>query len=157
VGLAAALIYLSGSSEAPDWHILLGFAASGYAGTDFIEGFISKYLIPTVQPTAKIAAIAPRAMPAPTPSTPKQLVYSVILQLEPYEQLTDDTSLADLAFDDAESKDTLCWAINRRHWHGVVLNDGDLDHCTKVSDVTKVVAGKVKPPAKPAPPSPPTS
>ncbi len=57
VGVAAALIYLmSNASGIPDWHILLGFAAAGYAGTDFLEGFISKYLTPTVPPVSKAAA-----------------------------------------------------------------------------------------------------
>ena len=57
VGLAAALIYISGNPTAPpDWHILLGFAAAGYTGTDFLEAFISKYLNPTAQPNAKPAA-----------------------------------------------------------------------------------------------------
>lgn len=52
VGLAAALIYLmSGPSGPPDWHVLLGFAAAGYAGTDFLEAFISRYLAPA--PVAK--------------------------------------------------------------------------------------------------------
>ncbi len=36
---------------AGELHTLLGIAASGYAGTDFIEGFISKYL-----PTQKVKA-----------------------------------------------------------------------------------------------------
>jgi hypothetical protein len=45
VGLAAALIYIKsyGTAE-PGWQVLLGFAASGYLGTDFLEGFISQYL-----------------------------------------------------------------------------------------------------------------
>jgi hypothetical protein len=56
VGLAAALIYLMNggpTTQSPfDWHILLGFAAAGYAGTDFLEAFISKYLAPTAPKTA---------------------------------------------------------------------------------------------------------
>jgi hypothetical protein len=46
VGLAAALVYIKSDGATPpnDWHTLLGFAASGYLGTDFLEGFISQYL-----------------------------------------------------------------------------------------------------------------
>lgn len=158
VGLAAALIYLAGDgSVKPDWHILLGFAAAGYTGTDFLEAFISKYLVPPVQPGAKTAALAPRApvpAPVPTPSTPKDLVYSVILQQEPGQQLTDGTLLKDLGWDDYGSLDDLRWHINQRHWRGVVLPDGALANCTKVSDVTAVVtAALAKPPAPPPKPA----
>jgi len=60
VGLAAALIYIMSnpSDAAPDWHVLLGFAAAGYAGTDFLEGFISKYLAPTARPASNVAALS---------------------------------------------------------------------------------------------------
>jgi hypothetical protein len=47
VGLAAALIYIKTANSPltePTWQVLLGFAASGYAGVDFLEGFISQYL-----------------------------------------------------------------------------------------------------------------
>ncbi len=47
-GIAATLILgiktLMDSANAGDLHSLLGIAAAGYAGTDAIEGFISKYL-----------------------------------------------------------------------------------------------------------------
>jgi hypothetical protein len=83
VGLAAALIYLSGltppaTGTAPggaaafalDWHILLGFAVAGYAGTDFLEGFISNYLTPA----AKTKALS---------NARQALVASVVNQLAP--------------------------------------------------------------------------
>jgi hypothetical protein len=158
VGLAAALIYLASNGGAnPDWHVLLGFAAAGYTGTDFLEAFISKYLVPPAQSGAKTAALGPRVpMPAPAPppapSTPKDLVYSVILQLEPGQQLTDGTLLASLGWDDYGSLDDLRWHINQRHWRGLVLPDGALAQCTKVSDVTAAVtAALAKPPAAPQP------
>ncbi len=170
VGLAAALIYLStNGTQTPDWHYLLGFAAAGYTGTDFLEAFISKYLGPAARPNVKAGAPpaggaasggAPAPMPAPI-STPKQLVYSVILQLEPNEQITDSTTLASLSWDDFESKDILRWAIDKRQWRGVVLGVGALASCTKVSDVTQVVTNalpKVTPPnaqPKPTPPNAP--
>jgi hypothetical protein len=159
VGLAAALIYLAGNGDAkPDWHILLGFAAAGYTGTDFLEAFISKYLVPPAQSGAKTAALVPRApmpapapAPAPAPSTPKELVYSVILQLEPGQKLTDGTLLAALGWDDYGSLDDLLWHINQRHWRGLALPDGALAQCTKVSDVTAVVTAALAKPAAPQP------
>jgi hypothetical protein len=174
VGLAAALIYIikngTGAEVTPE--VLIGFAASGYVGVDFLEGFIAQYLpagskpvaqaVPDAagqgfKPAAFVGALA--TTPDPTPATPKQLVYSVILQLEPNEQPTDDTPLQNLGFDDVESKDILRWAIDKRQWHGVNLPVWALSNCTKVSDVTLAVTKavpKVTPPnaqPKAAPPN----
>lgn len=52
VGIAAALAYAIGHGGIPDllndfatsYHVLIGFIAAGYAGTDFLEGFIAQYL-----------------------------------------------------------------------------------------------------------------
>ncbi len=48
VGLAASLAYAISHGSIPDvtqnYEILIGFVAAGYAGTDFLEGFISQYL-----------------------------------------------------------------------------------------------------------------
>jgi hypothetical protein len=46
VGLAAALIYIKTTTPLtePNFQALVGFAASGYVGVDFLEGFISQYL-----------------------------------------------------------------------------------------------------------------
>jgi hypothetical protein len=52
VGLAAALIFMGSSGNNLDWHQLLAFAAAGYTGTDFLEGFISNYLTPSAKTTA---------------------------------------------------------------------------------------------------------
>lgn len=154
VGLAAALIYLASNTGAnPDWHILLGFAAAGYTGTDFLEAFISKYLVPPVQSGARTAALVPRAlMPAPAsvPSTPKALVYFVIQSQYSGAPFNDDTPLQNFGWDDYASKDILRWHIDQQKWHGVVLGQGALAQCTKVSDVTAVVTAavpKVHPPA----------
>jgi hypothetical protein len=69
VGLAAALIYLmSNPSGPPDWHVLLGFAAAGYAGTDFLEAFISRYLTPPAADkalTAKVTQLSIQAVDEP--------------------------------------------------------------------------------------------
>lgn len=156
VGIAAALTFIAGGGKWTDldWHHLIGFAAAAYGGTDILEAFISKYLVPPTQTTAltlgaaQMTNVAAPTAPASQPTTPKELVYSVILQLEPNEQITDDRALADLGYDDFASKDVLRWAINKRHWHGLSLPTGALANCTKVSDVTQVVAsaGKPKPP-----------
>jgi len=64
VGLAAALIYIKTTDplKEPVWQVLIGFAASGYVGVDFLEGFISQYLspsapAPTVQKLADFKAV----------------------------------------------------------------------------------------------------
>lgn len=46
VGMAAAVVYIknNGVAAITDAQTLLAFAASGYLGTDFLEGFISQYL-----------------------------------------------------------------------------------------------------------------
>jgi hypothetical protein len=52
VGLASVLVYLKSGGSAtadPTWQTLLAWAVSAYAGTDFLEGFISQYLSPGVQ------------------------------------------------------------------------------------------------------------
>ena len=48
VGLASALVYDIGGGSGTDvtWHVLVGWAAAAYAGTDALEGFISQYLSP---------------------------------------------------------------------------------------------------------------
>lgn len=58
VGLAAALVYIKnyGAAE-PSWHTLLGFVAAGYAGTDFLEGFIAQYL-PQRAPNSPVQKLA---------------------------------------------------------------------------------------------------
>jgi hypothetical protein len=159
VGLAAALIYLMGGGSAqPDWHILLGFAAAGYTGTDFLEAFISKYLAPAVGPAAvpgaasgaapvtpTAKAIGAQARPAvaatPTaaPATAKDLVYSVMNELLPSQAIQDSTTLASLGYTDPQSIDIIRGAINSRNWHGVNLPYGALSGCTKISDITAVV------------------
>ena len=41
---ALASLALAEPSKLPTREVLLGFMAAGYAGTDFIEGFVKKYL-----------------------------------------------------------------------------------------------------------------
>lgn len=54
VGLASALVYLKGFDKIdaatwPEWTTMLGWAVTAYAGTDFLESFISQYLSPTLK------------------------------------------------------------------------------------------------------------
>jgi hypothetical protein len=79
VGLAAALIYIikndiKGATDAAtalkdiDWHVLVGFAASGYVGVDFLEGFIAQYL-PSGSPGSQ-KLVVDRALKLPLQATP---------------------------------------------------------------------------------------
>jgi hypothetical protein len=58
VGLASVLVYLKSGGSAtadPSWQIMLAWAVSAYAGTDFLEGFIAQYLAPGAStPTVKL-------------------------------------------------------------------------------------------------------
>jgi hypothetical protein len=75
VGLAAALVTLKSGDATiavPGWTTLLGWVASGYAGTDFLEGFIAQYL-PQGAPGSKAqklvaadAAVKPKVAAIPS-------------------------------------------------------------------------------------------
>lgn len=57
VGLASALVYYISGGTATNLssHVLVGWAAAAYAGTDALEGFISQYLSPGAStPTVKL-------------------------------------------------------------------------------------------------------
>ncbi len=64
VGLASVLVYLKNGGATgpndPTWQTMLAWAVSAYAGTDFLEGFISQYL-------SKGAGIAGTTTGAPPP------------------------------------------------------------------------------------------
>jgi hypothetical protein len=154
VGVAAALIFMSqatGTELTIDWHILLGFAAAGYTGTDFLEGFISKYLAPTPQPSANALVFAKQSLLSANadeiavaiPGNAKQFVYSVLRETLPTAKLTDNTKLSDLGYDTAALA-ALAARINAHNWHGVHVDTGAIQNCTKISDVTKVVAAAEK-------------
>lgn len=148
VGLAAAVIFIANPSSF-DWHTLVGFASAGYLGTDFLEGFISKYLgpPPAIKSALALNALTSNAslmtarplLPDAGPSTAKELVYKVLTRMRPGNPFDDDTALADLAFDDGPSIDAIRWEINREHWRGLVLPMGALGGCAKVKDITKKI------------------
>jgi hypothetical protein len=154
VGLAAALVFLSratGGDPSIDWHILLGFASAGYMGTDFLEGFISKYLTPNPQPSVNTLAFAKQSLLGASadeiavaiPGNAKQFVYSVLRETLPTAKLTDNTKLSDLGYDTAALA-ALAARINAHNWHGVHVDTGAIQNCTKILDVTKVVAAAEK-------------
>jgi hypothetical protein len=83
VGLAAALIYINTTTPLvePNFQALIGFAASGYVGVDFLEGFISQYLSPgasgsTVQRPKDAQAIKPGV---PKPTFPPDKAQSIVI------------------------------------------------------------------------------
>jgi hypothetical protein len=77
IGLAAALVSLKSGdmtsllNNLPSWQTLLGWFAAGYAGTDFLEGFVAAYApqgaLPTSNKDAAIAAVGAR-LAAPRPA-----------------------------------------------------------------------------------------
>jgi hypothetical protein len=92
VGLAAALIYIikSGTDlNAVDWHVLIGFAASGYIGVDFLEGFIAQYLpaSPSSSTVQKLTA-GQVLEPSPAPQKP-QLFVRQVAQIAPSSNCSD--------------------------------------------------------------------
>lgn len=145
VGLAAALIYIktNGATE-PNFQALIGFAASGYVGVDFLEGFISQYLPqgtagPAVQKLAafKVANLEIQKAPPPAPSPATQLVYSVLQ--EPL-TLSDQTSLGDLGLNYEALAGTAA-AIKAR---GVNVDTGLVQACTTIAQLVEVVAAAMK-------------
>lgn len=92
VGLASALTYIidGGSTLTdPTWHVMVAWAAAAYAGTDFLEGFISQYLSPgtttsktialTTDDVAKLLAAKPASSPplSPTPTCSSDTAWSI--------------------------------------------------------------------------------
>jgi len=144
VGIGAAAVFLSTAGAKPEltWNTLIGFAASGYLGADFIEAFISKYLGKPAQASVPASLLKDTAFvldAAKLAATAQAFVYQVLADLRPGNPIADDTPLKALAYDDAPSKDVLRWEISRRHWHGVTLPFGALNGCAKVSDVVDIV------------------
>jgi len=82
VGLAAALISLKGADVAvPGWQTMLAWVASGYAGTDFLEGFISQYLpqgAATSKSTTGATADVVKPPPAPPPTFSLQTAQGIV-------------------------------------------------------------------------------
>jgi len=75
-----------------------------------------------------------------TPKTARELVYSVMHDLEPQTQVNDDTELDSIGYDDAPSKDIIRSAIDHRHWRGVRLGFGALAGVSKISQITEAVS-----------------
>lgn len=149
VGLAAAIVYIktSGSTAAPtDVQTLLGFAASGYLGTDFLEGFISQYLPQGAgqsvasQRLAALRLAAP-AVTAPTYSYPQ--AESIVLKAfnalgKP--NAKDADALSDLNYKTTEDLLGLLDEVNEQIPNDAhLLPIGAISSWKKVSDVVNSV------------------
>jgi len=92
VGLASALVYYISGGTAADIssHVLVGWAAAAYAGTDALEGFISQYLSPgatakavtmtlTADNVATLLAAKPPSSPplSPTPTCSSDTAWTI--------------------------------------------------------------------------------
>lgn len=84
VGLASALVYVINSAaplQEPNWHLLLAWAAAAYAGTDFLESFISQYLAPGAAPL-KVERLAALKVVIPTPLSIVQRAFKIAFGLQ---------------------------------------------------------------------------
>jgi hypothetical protein len=155
VGVAAALIYMSShtltDTSTIAWNVLLGFAASGYAGTDFLESFISKYLpsgnqVSTNALGAKIDSLTAQLADQTDidPTTATQFVISVLHDIDPDAKIDGTTKLTVFDLNDVQSLDGLAAKINRRKWHGVFVDNPTIEKCKTVQNVIDAVTKAMK-------------
>lgn len=135
VGVASAVTYLAGKATTPpDVQMLIGFAAAGYTGVDFLEGFISSYLASPVQSSLSVIARVPLAA-VQTPANATEFVLGIINRLYverggaalPNNKTTLQKKLSDVCWQDNESADQLRAAIDFSNWHGVKLGYMSID------------------------------
>jgi hypothetical protein len=152
VGLAEAIVYMA-NAGAPtlDWHVLLGFAATAYAGTDFLEGFISSYLSSSALTKTSLSS-AEQFLPVTTAlvRTSKvddatAFVIGVINKLRgdgrplPINNSTIlKLTLASLGWNDAGSDQVLA-AINDAKWHNVTLAPGSINSALTIQQIIDAV------------------
>jgi hypothetical protein len=148
VGLAAAIVYIktSGGTAEPDVQTLLGFAASGYLGTDFLEGFISQYLPQGAGRSVasqRLAALRLAAPAATTPTYPYPQAESFVLKAfnalgKP--NVKDADALSDLNYKTTEDLLGLLDAVNAQIPNDAhLLPIGAISSWKKVSDVVTSV------------------
>jgi hypothetical protein len=153
VGVAAALIHFGPGADATtdmskiDWHVMIGFASAGYAGTDILEGFMNTYLTP-VRSNISVPAGPKQSINAKInelavaiPINAKQFVYSVLREALPTARPTDTTKLSDLGFGPS-ALSQLAGRINVHKWHGVVIDN--LTESMTVADLINVVVDSEK-------------
>jgi hypothetical protein len=159
VGLAAALVYIKnyGVVEPSNLQTLLGFAASGYLGTDFLEGFISQYLPQGAAGSAvsqhlaalRVAPFAQKTQ-APTYSYPQaeSIVLKAFSSLN-VPNVTDASVLSDLNYSTSGDMLGLLDAVNEQIPNKAhLLPIGAVSSWKKVSDiVTSVEYAPTKSPA----------
>jgi hypothetical protein len=142
VGLASVLVYLKSGGSAtadPSWQIMLAWAVSAYAGTDFLEGFIAQYLAPgTTASTAKKPAAAAVQQPATYPYNDAEKVVMAVLQGGA--GVTDKTSLSDLNYVNIENLYILAGQINDAlKPKGYEIDNSGVASWSTVGDVVKSV------------------
>jgi hypothetical protein len=155
VGLASALVYIidgGSTSTEPTWHFLLAWAGAAYAGTDFLESFISQYLTPGASAAAiqklPIAALlkARAQLPAFTHDEAEKIVMDV-LQAGP--QVNDKTNLSDLGYANEPNLYILAGQINAVIVQkGYVIDNSGIPNWSTVGDVVTSVQNATKKPAK---------
>jgi hypothetical protein len=165
VGLASALVYLKGFDkiadiQLPDVTTMLAWAVSAYAGTDFLEGFISQYLSPsTTQKIAAAAIIKPAAAPPAPPPTfslkaAQAIVQKALEDMGRPPNIPQDTALTDSPIKFTQWTDyvSLAQSINTQldptHYLSQATATGWQAKGTEVSDVVHSVQYA---PAHPAP------
>jgi hypothetical protein len=110
VGVAAALaLYSSGTAPDLSFHELIMIVATGYAGADFLEGFISQYIAPTggainaaiAVKANQLAAKAVPPGPGPKPAVnARSIVYGVFgIPATANPTTTDAIQLSDTPYD----------------------------------------------------------
>ncbi len=78
------------------------------------------------------------------PTNAKQFVYSLLQQSAPQQKFDDTTKLAALGYGTKQSQDGLAAFINLQKWHGVFIQDADVEACTTVSALIQAVAAVEK-------------
>jgi hypothetical protein len=138
VGIAAAIMIGPDKLVTPPIALqtLLGIAAAGYAGTDFIEGFISKFLPgATADKVANRAKLTSLVAPAKklTPQQAQDVVFGVLKGNFPNAQLAATQPLSQYGYSDGVTLIGLRDQIYNAC--GVYINASDIIKCQKISDV----------------------
>jgi len=155
VGLAAALIYIIKNGADPGGvtaQVLIGFAASGYIGVDFLETFIAQYLPTGSKPTAKAFAAAAAKPGVQKPTYPPDQAQSIVFKAFTglgYPSVKPTDTLSSLNIKSNFDLLNLLEAVNgqipdKTH----LLPIGAIINWSKVSDV---IASVVYAPTNPAP------
>lgn len=165
VGMAAAFPYLSfGAQDHLTLQQLLTIVAAGYAGTDFLEAFISQYLSPSGNMVS--SAIAVRSiqlanknvnssflipsLPATAPKLTQPQIQAEIVSLTKTDlgdQSLNVTASTDFRKDLHYTDEALIAFVEARvlgRWPTIQCTPAEVVACQKVSDLAKLVFSKLK-------------